>query len=91
MAEIKTLRRYYFLKSQASKDVKETALSAVWVSKKLSQPGDNLPATFPSYAALFALGYETKQDIDGADELELSGCGFNQFQIRQILNAMSDL
>ncbi len=70
MSEIKTKRRFYLLKRLAAREASEST-EPVWQAHQEEESATALPADFPSRAALVAVGYAAKEDIDGADEFEL--------------------
>jgi hypothetical protein len=73
VAETKTPRRFYLhqrIEARAACDDSE----GVWRAKQEAQPGTPLPDDFPSHDALEAVGYETEEDLDGADARELVEC-----------------
>lgn len=91
MSEIKTLRRYYLMKSRAAAERQERALRDTWTGKQDAEPGTVLPEDFPSRADLAALGYKVAQDLDGADSDELVALGISRKQADKVFLALPAL
>ena len=91
MAETVRARRYYLLKRFAARDAQDL-LEFTWRTEQLAQPGTDLPAGFPSKAALEAVGYVAAEDIDGActDELR-EEAGLNERQAQAAIDAAAAL
>jgi hypothetical protein len=64
-----TTRRYYLLKRLAAR--RDCLEEDAWIHKQAGEPGIDLPAGFPSRAALVAAGYSTREDVNGASVQEL--------------------
>lgn len=47
-------------------------MASLWQTKQEAESGTQLPDDFPSRSALVAVGYTTKEDLDGADCAELA-------------------
>lgn len=72
MSELKSYRRYCLMKRFVASRAGETANAQLWQNKQEEQPGTALPDTFPYRSDLVAAGYTTKEDIIGADDVELN-------------------
>jgi hypothetical protein len=68
---LRIYRRYCHRERMNARARDEGALESAWRSKQEFQPGTPLPAGFPFLAELAAGGYETQEDLLGADRLEL--------------------
>lgn len=70
-------------------------LESVWRAKQEAQPGTALPSTFPFLDKLACGGYETQEDLTGADQYELYRIAHLDFQDADIvlmaLNALPPL
>lgn len=89
MAELKTVRRYYLKKRFfARQQLDEEGL---WIGKQEAEPGVALPATFPHIADLTGFGYTTIEDLDGADEFELTCVGLSTIEAKAVLVALAPL
>jgi hypothetical protein len=71
VADFTSQRRFCLWKRMSAHVQGLYALAAVWRGKQEAEPGVALPDTFPSRAALVAIGYSTKEDLVGADVAEL--------------------
>jgi hypothetical protein len=65
-------RRYYLLKRMEARRSGDQPMDGVWRHKQESQPGTDLPTTFPFRALLLAAGYATDEDLVGASAEELA-------------------
>lgn len=91
MAEVKRPRRYYLLK-RIYETRAESGLGNVWRAKQEGEAGVALPANFPLLAVLAAAGYETVEDLDGADADELDEtCNLTARQSATVLAALESL
>jgi|WetSurMetagenome_2_1015567.scaffolds.fasta_scaffold831661_2 hypothetical protein len=91
MSEVRSYRRYCFLKWRIQKALGE-GTAEVWRHEQLKTSGTELPASFPSRSALVASGYSTVEDIDGADAGELlEYAGLGQTQAAEVLTAVARL
>ena len=91
MAELKTLRRIYLHKRILAR-LYETALEPVWQGKQEAEPGTLLGAGFPHAASLAAVGYKTREDLDGADSAELVDCvGLSRREAEAVIAAFEAL
>lgn len=91
MAEVKRPRRYYLLK-RVGESQAESGLANVWRAKQEAEAGVALPADFPLLAVLSAVGYETVEDLDGADADELDEtCNLTARQSATVLAALTPL
>lgn len=72
MSDIDTLRRFYCLKRMDAARQGDCALSSTWQAMQEAQPGAPFPTGFPCKTALEAAGYESAEDVKGADVDELS-------------------
>lgn len=91
MAETVPARRYYLLKRLAARE-EGSLLETHWRAEQLAQPGTDLPAGFPSKAALEAAGYVAVEDVDGADWQELEAeAGINERQAQAAIAAAAEL
>jgi len=88
MRRVPTPRRYFLLARQNAWD---EGVAAVWRAKQEAQPGTALPESFPARAALAAAGYTTVEDLDGANESELSGAGLSTREARDVISAAKAL
>lgn len=70
MADLKSVRRVYLHKRIAAR-AQLSNLEPVWQAKQEAEPGTALPASFPFLSELEAVGYTTREDLDGADADEL--------------------
>lgn len=70
MAEIVSARRYYLHKRIIAR-AQNTSLEPAWQARQEEMPGTALPASFPFLSELEAVGYTTREDLDGADADEL--------------------
>jgi len=87
-----TARHYYLLNRLAADQRTEFAVRDVWKGKQEAEPGTALPTSFPSYAALSAIGYTTKEDLDGADADELvETVGLSQSEAAAVMAAVATL
>lgn len=87
MSTIGTPRRYYLAKRQAAAAGNAPDLEAVWRSKQEAEAGTALPATFSLLAELATYGYTTAEDLDGADECELTTVGLSPTEAAAVLQA----
>jgi hypothetical protein len=85
--EINNPRRYYLHKWHALAESDHTALSMAYKGIQQSQTGTNLPADFPLLSTIQPLGYQTEEDLDGADESELVRFGLTSAQAKTVLSA----
>jgi len=88
MADVKRPRRYYLHKRLEARNCSQDDLDLIWRAKQEAEPGTPLASTFPSKAALEAVGYTTTEDVDGADEAELMRAGLTQQQARVVVAAL---
>lgn len=65
-------RRYYLLKRLEAGRLQEPEMAGVWRSKQEAQSSTPLPVDFPLLSQLAAVGYTAVEDLDGADEDELT-------------------
>lgn len=65
------------------------SLMGTWAAKQLEISGTALPSDFPKREQLEALYYTTYEDLDGADECELTEQGFSTRDAAAILAAAS--
>ena len=92
MSDHPTLRRFYLMKRTAATERTDYAIAAVWQGKQEAEAGSALPEAFPSYAALVAAGYTTKEDLEGADACELvSHACLSQQDAEAVLAAFAKL
>jgi hypothetical protein len=93
MSELGSLRRIYFTKRLLTQRAGDCGLSAVWRSKQEAAPaGTVLPPSFPSYAALTAVGYEASEDLVGTDIYELADyAGLSERDAQAVLDALAKL
>lgn len=91
MNEIRNLRRFYLLKRRSAilEDDDDTAL--IWQGKQDEQTGTPLPSDFVLRARLVEAGYSMIEDLDGADESELSAVDFSSREARAVLTAWEAL
>jgi hypothetical protein len=86
------LRRFYLMKRQAANLRTDYEIASVWQGKQEAEPGTALLASFPSYTALVAAGYTTKEDLEGADVIELYNyVGLSQRDAEAVLAAFAKL
>lgn len=90
MSTLGSARRYYLAKRHAAAERCDTALESVWRGKQEAEPGEALAADFPYHARLVAAGYETYEDLDGADSDELVEQGFSTREAAAILTAAAE-
>lgn len=85
-----TLRRLYLANRRAALALGGVYLDAAaywrWKQERLAWP--DLPAAFPSRAALVAAGYTTVRDLDEADVDELTELGLTRQQAHAVIVAM---
>lgn len=87
-----SIRHAYLLNRIACDERAELAGRDVWRGKQEAQPGTPLATTFPFYTRLIAVGYTTKEDLDGATANELmSTVGLNQRDTDIVLAAFAKL
>ncbi len=98
MGEVRRVRRFYLLKRFAAYRFGDRGLEAAWRGKQQEitiidgVPVHPLPTDFPSRAALVDAGYETAEDIDGADAKELSqNVALNAIQSEAVIAAAAAL
>lgn len=72
MSEFRTYRRYCLMKRFVANRAREYANAQLWQNKQEAEEGTDLPSDFPHRSALEAAGYTTKEDIIGADDVELN-------------------
>jgi hypothetical protein len=72
MSELRIHRRYCLMKRVVATRSGEYANAQMWQNKQEEQAGTVLPANFPHRSALAEAGYTTKEDIIGADDVELN-------------------
>lgn len=72
MSELRSYRRYCLMKRVVANRSGEYANAQMWQNKQEATEGTELPADFPHRSALAAAGYTTKEDIIGADDVELN-------------------
>lgn len=91
MADLKTPRRYYLHKRLFARMALEDS-ERIWQAKQEAEPGTALPASFPFLSELTQIGYTTREDLDGADEDELTRhAGFSTRDASAILAAFAAL
>lgn len=92
MAEIKSPRRYYLLKSQEARKVGDEGLQRTWWAKQDKEAASLLPSSFPHLQLLQDARYFAQEDLDGADEAELrEEAGLNAKQAKAVLKALAKL
>lgn len=90
MATLGTPRRFYLSKRTEARLLCHDS-ERIWQAKQEAQPGTPLPEEFPHAAQLAELGYETREDLDGADEDELVRLGVRARDASEILAALAAL
>lgn len=90
MAECDTHRRYAFLKMRAAVG-NGSPVSVAWDGIRKGEPGTELPQNLPARGALIAAGYLVVEEIDGADEDELTGAGLSSHQAAAVIAAVESL
>lgn len=90
MAEVNSHRRYAFLKMRAAA-VEQSPLESAWDGIRRGEPGTAIPTTFPARALLVAAGYLVVEEIDGADETELTNAGLSPQQAAAVIAAVESL
>lgn len=90
MATLGTPRRFYLSKRTEARIFCDDS-EFVWKAKQEAQPGTPLPEDFPLASQLAELGYTTREDLDGADEDELTRLGIGSRGARQVLAALAAL
>ena len=84
--------RRYALAKRISSSVTQDGLYGVWRATQEAEPGAALPANFPHRTKLADVGYETVEDIDGADADELSNnVGLRSDEAAAVLTALQPL
>jgi hypothetical protein len=63
-------------------------MEAVWDAKRRAISGTALTTAFPSYNALTAAGYLVEEELDGADESELTAVGLSNSQAAAVIAAI---
>jgi hypothetical protein len=92
VGDINTARRYYLLRARAAAKIGDSALASTWRTKQAGVEGEALPDDFPHASALAAVGYTTREDLDGADEDELAhDAGLGLRAAQAILAALAAL
>lgn len=94
MADINRRRRYYLLARQFYANVViETITAGALRYKQEAEPGVALPADFPFLSKISAanVGYTTIEDLDGADEDELTAVGLTPREARAVLTRLQTL
>lgn len=91
MAEVRNLRRFYLLKRCAADERDEEDAGEIWRGKQEEQPATPLPADFYLLSALQARGYTAREDLDGADETELTNAGLSPRDAKAVLKAWAEL
>lgn len=90
MAECDNHRRYAFLNMLAAVD-NGSPVSVAWDGIRKGEPGTELPQNLPARGALIAAGYLVVEEIDGADEDELTGAGLSSHQAAAVIAAVESL
>lgn len=91
VADTKTPRRFYLHKRIEARNACDD-LEGTWRSKQEEQPGTALPDDFPNHDELEAVGYETEEDLDGADVQELVNyAGLTTRQAEAVIAAQAAL
>ncbi len=88
---LKSPRRYYLLHRRDALLSNQLGLAGVWRANQEAQPGTPLPQAFPRLEQLAAAGYTTKEDLDGADVVELRDAGLSPRDATTVLAAMAKL
>ena len=86
-------RRYYLLKARFHETMGDKGLAAAFRAKHLEAGGEELPADFPSAAALAAAvpPYTTVEDLSGADARELvKYAGLTRAEAEAVLSAIEN-
>jgi hypothetical protein len=90
VAECNTHRRYAFLKMRRAA-VDESPTEMAWDGIRRGEPGTTLPVTVPARAELVAAGYLVLEEVEGADETELTNAGLSPQQAAAVLAAVESL
>lgn len=89
---IKSIRRFYLLKSRELRANGFEGLADVFAHKHASTSGTALPVDFVHLAVLADCGnYTTFEDLDGADQAELQQQGLTYSQAKAVLAEFSEL
>jgi hypothetical protein len=82
-------RRYCWLKYVATlRDDDEICQS--WDVKRRTLPGTDLPASFPARSQLLSAGYLVLEELQGADQLELTRLGLSNAEATAVLAAIGE-
>jgi len=90
VSAINSVRRFFLLKTLYARQVGDD-MEAVWRSKQEAHSGVPLPLDFPLKQRLAALGYTTREDLDGADVGELVRSNFSSIEAKQVIDAFAAL
>lgn len=90
MIEVNTHRRFAFLKMQAAV-ADQSPMGPAWDGIRKGDPGTELPANFPARTNLVSAGYLVVEEVDGADETELTNAGLSPQQAAAVIAAVESL
>ena len=85
---IATHRRYLYLKYAYNARLGEDDRATVWDAKRRLVPGTTIPVSFPARTALLAAGFLVLEEIEGADETELTTAGLSTLQAAAVVAAL---
>jgi hypothetical protein len=71
--------------------VDESPTEMAWDGIRRGEPGTTLPLTFPARTELLAAGYLVVEEVDGADETELTNAGLSPQQATAVIAATESL
>jgi hypothetical protein len=91
MGEIRTTRRYYAAKAEASALAYEHDAEILWRARQQAEPGTLFPASVPLQEKLRAAGYVVLEDVLGADEAELLDAGLAEREAGAVVKALAAL
>lgn len=87
MADLCSYRRYCFLKQKEAAELCND-MDGIWRAKRLAEPGTSIPNNLPARSLLIAAGYLVIEEIQGADETELTEAGLNSAQAAAVIAAL---
>ena len=88
MREIRTTRRYYAARAEASALAYEYDAESLWRARQQAEPGTPFPASVPLQERLRAAGYVVLEDLLGADEVELLEKGLNEREAGAVVKGL---
>lgn len=83
-------RRYCFLKYRHYHELDDD-LEYLWDGKRKTIPGTDISDVFPGAIELRAAGYEAIEEVQGADEDELTEVGLSNQTIQAVFAAIATI